>query len=64
MHIELRAKTAKIKELENKYVNDKKSNDEVSEKLIEEDSNKVFLNKLKIKINDLINLEKYDESIK
>ena len=62
LHIELRAKTDKIKELESKYVNDKKSKDNLSEKLIEGYQNKV-LNELINKSNNLFNLKKYDESI-
>ena len=62
LHIELRAKTAKIKDLENKYNNDKKSKDDVSEKLIEEDRNKE-LNELLDNIEALLKLEKYDESL-
>ena len=60
--IKLKAKTAKINELENKYGNDERSKDNENKLEIEENQNKV--NELINKSNAMINLKKFEECIK
>ena len=59
--IKLKAKTAKINELENKFVNDERSKDNVNKLEIEENQKKV--NELIDKSYAMKNLKKFEECI-